>query len=235
MISDAKKSSYKHYDIVKLVTYLEKFVTPERLKKIEQVLEFRTRYITVVLEDLYQPHNASAVLRSCDIFGLQDVHIIENKNEYTLNPDVSLGASNWLNLIRYNKLENNTEECLKALKKKNYRIIAASPQENNYLLEDLPLDKKTALVFGTEMKGISGIVTKMADGFVKIPMYGFTKSLNISVSAAICLYYLTGKMRNSQINWKLNNEEKTEIKLSWLRNSIKNSQLLINRYLKNNF
>ncbi len=227
----ARKSS-KKFSNIRLVEYLEQFITPERLKKINQVVEYRTRHITVVLEDLYQPHNASAVLRSCEIFGVQDVHIIENKNEYTVNPDVALGSSKWLNLIRYNKLENNTGECLSGLKEQNYRIVAASPYENNYMLEELPLDRKTALVFGTELRGISDIAAEMADDFVKIPMFGFTESLNISVSAAVCLYYLTGKLRNSSVRWKLKDQEKTEIKLQWLKNSIKNSQLLVNRFYK---
>ncbi len=218
----------------RLVEYLTQFVTDQRLEKIEQVLEYRTRYLTVVLEDIYQPHNASAVLRSCEIFGVQDIHIIENDNEYEVNPDVVLGASKWLNLFKYNKLENNTAACLSELKEKNYRIIAASPYDNNYLLEDLPLDNKTALVFGTEMRGITDIVTDMADGFVKVPMYGFTESLNISVSAAICLYELTRKLHQSDINWQLTDKEKTDIKLQWLISSVKSSQMLIDRFVKTN-
>jgi len=217
-----------------IVKYLESFITTERLKKINQVLSYRTRHLTVVLEDIYQSQNASAVLRSCDIFGVQDVHIIENINKYEINPDVALGATKWLNLIQYNNLNNNTERCLSYLKKQNYRIVAASPHDENYLLEELPIDNKTALVFGTEMHGLSDIATEMADGFVKIPMYGFTESFNISVSAAICLYHLTGKLRVNQQKYQLTQDEKTEIKLFWLKNSIKNAQLLIDRFLKDN-
>ncbi len=217
-----------------LVEYLQQFVTAQRLKKIEQVLEYRTRHLTVVLEDLYQTHNASAVLRSCELFGIQDIHIVENENEYNLNPDVALGASKWLDVNQYNELENNTAECLSGLKDQGYTIIAASPYDNNYLLEELPIDKKTALVFGTELRGISDIVVDKADGFVKIPMFGFTGSFNISVSAALCLYHLTGKLRNSNINWKLSDDEKTEIKLRWLKASIKNSQLLVDHFIDNN-
>lgn len=215
----------------RIVEYLKQFVTSQRWEKIEQTLEYRTRHLTVVLEDLYQTHNASAVLRSCEIFGIQDVHVIENENEFCLNPDIALGASKWLDVIQYNKLENNTANCLESLKNQNYRIIAASPYENNYLLDELPLDNKTALIFGTELRGLSNIVMDMADGFVKIPMYGFTQSFNISVSAAICLYNLTSKLHKSEINWKLNDNEKTDLALQWLKNSIKNPDMLIEKFL----
>ncbi len=224
---------YSDYNDKQLLQYLEQFVTSERLKKINETLEYRTRHITVVLEDIYQSHNASAVLRSCDVFGIQDVHIIENKNQYIINPDVALGSTKWLNLYRYNEKINNTEQCLSRLKKQNYRIIAASPQENNYMLEELPVDNKIALVFGTEMIGLSDMAVGMADGFVKIPMFGFTKSLNISVSAAISMYYLTGKLRDSKVKWELTQEEKDQIKLQWLINSIKNAHLLITRFFEN--
>lgn len=221
------------YDIKKLNLYLQEFVTPEKVLLFDEVLNQRTRYISVVLEDIYQSQNASAVLRTCDCYGIQDVHIIENQNKYCLNPDVVIGANKWLNLHKYNKKKNNTTDALKSLKKNNYRIVATSLQKEKCTdLDSLDLEKgKTALVFGTETRGISKEVVSLADEFLKIPMYGFTQSFNISVSAAICLHHLSGKMRNSDIKWKLTDEETDELRFEWLKKSIKSSKLIIEKYL----
>lgn len=217
----------------KLVDHLSGFITSERLSLFDRVIQNRTRYLTVVLEDIFQPHNASAVLRTCDCFGIQDVHIIENRNVYEINPDVALGASKWINLIRHNELENNTLGTIEQLRRQGYRIVATTPHKNDCLLDDLPLDKKTALVFGTELNGLSDIALADADAFVKIPMYGFTESFNISVSASIILFHLTEKLKKSDISWSLTQDEKTSIKLEWLRTSIKRSELIEQEFLKN--
>ena len=102
---------------VKLLQYLSKHITPERLNLFKRIIENRTKHITVVLEDIYQSQNASAVLRSCDCFGIQDVHIIENRNEFKLDTEVSLGSSKWLTLTKYNQKENNSLAAIKNLKK----------------------------------------------------------------------------------------------------------------------
>lgn len=216
-----------------LVEYLSGFVSDNRKKKFEEVITSRTRHITVVLEDIYQPHNASAVLRSCDCFGIQDVHIIENKNKYEINPDVELGSSKWLTLKKYNSSDDNTLSCITQLKQKGYKIIATSPHKNDCRIDELPVDQKTALVFGTELEGVSKIVMDNADGFVKIPMYGFTESFNISVSAAICLHTLVTKLHRLPTSWQLKEDEKTDILLAWLRNSINKPELIEKEFLKN--
>ncbi|MCK4664528.1 MAG: RNA methyltransferase [Bacteroidales bacterium] len=217
----------------KLIQYLSEFLTDKRFEIFEKVLDNRTNYITVVLEDLYQPHNASAVLRTCDCFGIQDVHIIENKNKYEVNPDIALGSSKWLNLIKYNKKGNNTLEAIKALKTKGYRIVATTPYNNDIILEDFDLKKgKVALFFGTELQGLSKLMLDNADEFLKIPMFGFTESFNISVSASIILHHLTYKLRNSKINRQINKEEKLDIMLKWLKESIKKSDLLEKEFYK---
>lgn len=217
----------------KLLNHLMGFVSENKKQLFEQIILQRTRHITVVLEDIFQPHNASAVLRTCDCFGIQDVHIIENKNKYEVNPDVALGSSKWLNLFKYNSGDENTIEAFNSLRKKGYRIVATTPHKNDCLLQDLNLDSKIALVFGTELDGLSDAAIQHADEFVKIPMYGFTESFNISVSAAIILHYLTEKLRNSNIKWELSENEKTGIKLNWVRNVVKRSELIEKEFLKN--
>lgn len=215
-----------------LINFLKQFVTDNRLEVFDKVLENRTRYITVAVEDIYQSQNASAVLRTLDCFGLQDIHIIENKNKYEVNPDVALGSSQWLNLIRYNKTENNTLQSIKKLKENGYRIVATSPHKEDVDLENFDLGKgKVALFFGNEVMGLSELMIENADEYLKIPMFGFTESFNISVSAAIILHHLTSKLRNSNINWQLADFEKEELKLSWLKKTIKSSSLLVNDFL----
>ncbi len=221
-----------------LIKYLEQFITQKRLDLFNQVLNERTRYITVVLEDIYQSQNASAVLRTADCLGIQDIHIIENKNEYQINPDVALGASKWLNLIKYDQQEYNTLEAISHLKKKGYRIVATTPHTDDMNLENFDLTKgKIALFFGTELNGLTDQMIDNADEYLKIPMVGFTESFNISVSAAIILHQLSFSLKKSVVNWQLTDNEKQEVLLEWLKKTIKKSSLLIDDFLskKNNF
>ncbi len=212
---------------IELIRLLSNYVTESRFAKMQDVLSRRTRYLTLVMEDIYQAQNASAVLRSCECFGIQDVHIIENRNEYQVNPDVALGANKWLSLHKYSTEDHNTRNCLLNLKHQGYRLIATTPHKDDCLLEELPLNQKTALLFGTEMKGLSEEAIGMADGFMKIPMSGFTESFNISVSAAICLYHLAPKIKNEVNNWQLTEDEQADIMLEWLMGSVKNARALI--------
>jgi tRNA (guanosine-2'-O-)-methyltransferase len=217
-----------------LINHLSEFVTAERLKLFDKLLEQRTSYITLVLEDIFQPQNASAVLRTCDCFGIQHIHIIENRNEFTVDREVAMGASKWLSLHKYNQNDQNSLETIITLKKMGYRIVATSPHIKDQLLPEFDLSKgKVAIVFGSELPGISETILSEADEFMKIPMYGFTESFNISVSAAIVLYQLSQKLRNqSDIDWKLSDEERDEIKLAWLRATIKRSSLLEKKFIK---
>jgi tRNA (guanosine-2'-O-)-methyltransferase len=217
-----------------LIEYLTQFVSERRIQLFDTVLSQRTRYITLVLEDIYQAHNASAVLRSCECFGIQDVHLIENVNEYRISPEVALGSNKWLSIYRYNQKENNTRNTLQSLKNKGYRIVATTPHRNDCNLENFELNKgKVALIMGSELTGLSDDALEMADEFVKIPMVGFTESLNISVTAALCVHFLTGNLRKDpSVQWRIPEEEKKEIKLSWLRNSIKNYELVEKRFLE---
>lgn len=217
----------------KIIKYLSAYITPARLKLFEKVLANRTSYLTVVLEDIFQPQNASAVLRTCDCFGVQNVHVIENRNTFNVSNEVALGSSKWLNIHKYNEQQNNSLKAVKYLKNKGYRIVATTPHKKNQMLQDFNLKNgKTALVFGSELPGISESILNEADEFLKIPMYGFTESFNISVSAAIILHHLTEKLREEpRTFWELNEAEKEEIKLRWLRNTIKRSDLLEQQFL----
>jgi tRNA (guanosine-2'-O-)-methyltransferase len=219
-----------------LIEHLSEFMTENRVRKFREVLEWRTRHIAIVLEDIYQPQNASAVIRTADCFGIQDVHVIENKNKYKVNPQVVLGAADWIDLHRHNREENNTLTCLQQLKQDGYKIMATTPHTDGYEISDLPIGQKFALVFGTEKLGISEDVKNEADGFVKINMHGFTESFNISVSAALSMYELTKRLHADEtILWSLSQNEKDELLLKWMRKSLVSSDLILKAYkLKKN-
>lgn len=213
------------------IEILKPFLTDERFNRFEEIIKYRTRYITVGLEDIYQPHNASAVLRSCELFGVQDVHVIENKNKYTVNPDVAVGSSKWLSIKRYNEAENNTLKAIQSLKNQGYRVVATTPHTNDVELRNFDIEKgKFALFFGSEMPGISNVVNDNADEFLKINMYGFTESFNISVSVAIMLHELSEKLRDSQINWQLEEQERDRIMLDWIKHTVKDAKGILKRY-----
>ena len=206
----------------KLLQYFEGYLTEKRKALFKKVLEDRTRHFTVVLEDIFQSHNTSAVVRTCDIFGIQDIHVIENKYNQKVSKHVAKGSQKWLSINRYKSDGDNTKTCLESLKSKGYQIIATTPHNNSCLLEDFDINNKSAFVFGVEAEGVSDYVKQNADGYLKIPMVGFTESLNISVAAAIILQKITSKLRNSNSNWKLSNVEKKTLYFNWIKGTIKN-------------
>ncbi len=211
-----------------LIEYLNEFVTEERKKRFDEILNERIGHMHVVLEDVYQAHNASAVLRSADCFGIQHVHFIENRNKYKVSDEVALGASQWVSIER----SKSTKETLLELKKQGFKIVATTPHTNDKTIYELNVTQKFALVFGTELDGITQDVLDSADEFVKIPMYGFTESFNISVCAALCMHELSHKIREEVKNPYLSTEEKQSIYLDWQRKSIKKCDLLIKDFLK---
>lgn len=213
-----------------LRNYLRQFISQQRISTINRVLSKRTRHATFVLEDIYQSHNASAVLRSCEINGILDVHIIENYNIFSPSKNVTMGASKWLNLYKYNNTENNTLHCIQNLKQKGYRIVATTPHNKSTELENLALDKPLALVFGTELTGLSQEAINESDESVYIPMHGFTESYNISVSAALCAYSIIKRLHQSNIYWYLDDNEMLDQEIEYYRRSIKNAELLVNKF-----
>ena len=216
-----------------LLTHLREFVEERRAERFETVIQSRTRHLTVVLEDIFQSQNASAVLRSCECMGVQDVHIIENSYEFETHPDITLGANKWLDIIQHNAPEtNNTLKVIEHLRKNGYKIVATTPHKDGFSLEQLPIDNKIALFFGTELTGLSDDVIENADYFMKIPMCGFTESYNISVSAAISMYELTKQIRESSVDWQLSDDERVDILLDWFTRSIRMSDKIIAEWQK---
>ncbi len=214
-----------------MIEYLGQFVTASRREKIESVLEQRTRHLAIVLEDIYQPQNASAALRTAECLGVQDVYIIENRNRYRINPDVTLGASKWLTLERFNHRDAfNTPECLQVLRERGYRLVATSPQAGGLSLDQISLDEKVAFLFGNEMDGLTQFSLEAADAHLWLPMFGFTKSYNISVSVAITLAFSLDRLRRSHISWGLGAEEKQALTLAWYRKIIDRADRIEREY-----
>ncbi len=218
----------------KLLEHLLEFVSDNKKKLFAKNIEHRTKYMTLVLEDLYQPHNASAVMRSCDCFGIQDIHVIENKNNFEENKEIAMGSTKWLTINRYFEKENNTLDCIKKLKSEGYRIVGTTPHSKSCSLEEFDVSKgKFALVFGSEEPGMTSLAIENCDELINIPMLGFTESFNISVSAAICLHHLRWKISNSEIPYKLSDSEKTEILLKWTKQVVKSSELIEKHFFEN--
>ncbi|WP_024772855.1 TrmH family RNA methyltransferase [Aquimarina macrocephali] len=211
---------------IKLLEYLESFLTPRRQGLNKKVLEQRTNHFTVAVEDVYQLHNTSAVIRSCDVFGVQNVHVIEEINAKRIDREIAMGAQKWVDVNRY----STTKECLATLQNQGYQIVATTPHDDSKVLQDFNVDKPAAFFFGREQQGLSDQVLEMADARLHIPMVGFTESLNISVSAAIILQHVTSTLKETNINWQLSEEEKLEKRMEWAKKVIKSHEQIIARY-----
>lgn len=215
-----------------LFEYLCGFLTQERLDKFDRILEHRTRHVTVVLEDIFHPPNAGAVIRSCECFGLQDMYIIENEKPFRVNADVVKGAAKWVDLHMFSEGARSSELCIAELKAKGYKIAATTLRESCELItpEQIPVEDKIALFMGAEETGLSDYVHEQADYFVHIPMCGFTQSFNISVSAAICLRAMVNNLQQSELQWYLSDEEKFQVKADWVWKSVKHAEQLRERF-----
>lgn len=208
------------------LAFLENILTENRKNKFLKVLENRTKHFTVVVEDVFQMHNASAVMRSCEVFGIQELNVIEERYGKSIDKEIAMGAQKWVDINKFDSVKN----CIDSLKNKGYQIIATTPHENDCLLDDFDISKPSALFFGTERDGLSEDVLQKADGFLKMPMAGFTESLNISVSAAIIIQNLTNRLRQSNIDWHLSEVEILEKRLAWAKSSIKDIKRIEERY-----
>lgn len=211
---------------LELLNYLEAHLTPERKARFDAVLANRTKHFTVATEDVYQLHNTSAVIRSCDVFGIQEVHIVEERNSKRIDREIAMGSQKWVDLKRF----HSVKDCIKSLKTNGYQIVATTPHQSDQVLADFDIRKKSCFFFGRETEGLSEEVLAAADCYLKIPMVGFTESLNISVSAAIILQDVTNRLRSSDIYWQLSEQEQWEKRLDWISKTLKSYEGIVARY-----
>ena len=212
------------------LAFLENILTDNRKERFQQVLSKRTNHFTIAMEDIFQLHNTSAVMRSCEVFGIQQLNVIEERYTKSIDKEIAMGAQKWVDVNRFNSISG----CISSMKSKGYQIIATTPHENDCDLDDFDISKPSALFFGTERDGLSEEVLQNADGFLKIPMAGFTESLNISVSAAIIIQNLMSRLHKSDIKWQLSEEEILEKRLQWAKNTIKDIKRIEERYYSEN-
>lgn len=204
----------------RFLQYLLNYVTPQRQQRFAEVLSRRTRRITVVLEDIYGSHNIAAVVRSCDAFGVQDVHIIEDHHDFRLEPVVSLGSQKWLTVHRYRDADSPRQACVARLRQDGYRLLAVTPHADAQPPENVDVGQPCALLFGAEKEGLTSEIAEMADAAVRIPMCGFVESLNVSVAAALCLYPMTNRLRSEHEEWELSEDEQESLLLEWARKTV---------------
>lgn len=221
-------NSEKLFQDLEYLAYLETFLTPNRVERFKGVLANRTNHITIVAEDVFQMHNTSAVMRSCEVFGVQNLGVIEQKFGRTIDKEIALGAEKWVDITRY----DTPEQSLELLRQKGYQIVATTPHIEASHLEDFDIQKPSAIYFGTEKTGLSPVVMENADAFIKVPMVGFTESLNISVCAALVIQSLTTRIRRSDLNWRLTPEQIIEKRIDWARKTIKDIDFVTQRYLE---
>jgi tRNA (guanosine-2'-O-)-methyltransferase len=213
----------------KLLNYLDSFLTETRMDRFKKILSQRTKHFTVAIEDVYHLHNTSAVIRSCDVFGIQEAHIIEEVNSKKIDREIALGSQKWVDIFRY----QSSKECLTNLKSQGYQIVASTPHENESMLADFDISRKSCFCFGKETDGLSDYILEEADSFLKIPMVGFTESLNISVAAAIILQHVTTKLKESDLDWKLSDDEQIDKRIDWSKKTIKSISSVMDHYNTN--
>ena len=213
------------------LNYLVEFLTTDRRHRLQEVVVRRTRHLTVVMEDLWDVHNISAVLRSCDAFGLQDAHVVQSYNKFSTTHKITRGADKWLTLHPHTQAEPHAA-CISQLRASGYQIVATTLDPSAHTPATLPLEKPTAIVFGNEHSGVSQMMFDEADTTLTIPMYGFSESLNISAAAAICLSSLSDRLREETDQWKVSHKEISDLYFEWVRKSIAHLDALEQRYFE---
>ncbi len=217
---------------LKVITYLKEFVSPERYRLFEEKLAERTRYASVLIENVYQSHNASAIIRTCEALGFQDVYVYERKNTFSPNDEIALGAEKWLNIHKYNQQQHSFADVINLLKAKDYRIIATTLHRESVSLYDFSLAKgKCVFLFGTEKEGLSDEAIQLSDEYLKIPIYGFTESFNVSVSVGIIMSHIARQLRQLKIPYQLTIAEQEEIMIQWLTQSIPSGEKILKRFI----
>ncbi|MFI3320971.1 MAG: RNA methyltransferase [Rikenellaceae bacterium] len=211
------------------VEFLSRFMGSERFDTLCQTTKLRTNYMTVCVENIFHPQNASAIIRSCEAFGLQNVHVVENLTHFRPNVNIVKGSDKWVDINHYPK-NTSTTDIINTLRSKGYKIVAATPHEVDYTPQTLDISEPIALFFGTEKQGISKELEQNADSFIKIPMYGFVESLNVSVCAAIMIQTIMDRVRSSDIAWQLSERKQKELLHRWMRYSVRDAERILQKF-----
>lgn len=208
-------------------TYMESFLTDERREVLRRTLSSRTRYMTILTENTFHPQNASALVRHCEAFGVQELHTVETRCKFNPNVNIVRGTDKWVDITRH----DSTADAIAALKGAGYRLVATTPHRESCTPETFDVERGPfCLVFGTEHAGVTDEIIEAADEYLRIPMCGMVESLNVSASAAILIYMLSQRMRLSPaIDWRLGEDDSREMLFRWVMSSVKDSQRILER------
>ena len=213
-------------DLAARIDCLREYMTPARFALFRRTAAMRTRYMTVLAENMYHGQNAAALIRHCEAFGVQRMHTVETLCPFEPNPDIARGTDRWVDVERH----ASTAEALAALRSAGYRIVATTPHREDTTPETFDVAAGPfALVFGTEHAGISDEAIASADSFLRIPMCGMVESLNVSASAAILIYMLSERMRQTVPDWRLSDQEQAAVLLRWMRTSVRDADEILAR------
>lgn len=207
--------------------YMSTFLTEERVEVLRRTLASRTRYMTILTENTFHPQNASALVRHCEAFGLQDLHTVETRCKFNPNVNIVRGTDKWVDLTRH----DSTADAIAALKGAGYRLVATTPHRESCTPETFDVERGPfCLVFGTEHAGVSDEIIEAADEYLRIPMCGMVESLNVSASAAILIYMLSQCMRLSPtIDWRLKEDDARELLFRWVMSSVRDAERILLR------
>lgn len=221
--------AFTHSEKLRFIDYFSEHLTPNKLALFDKAIAERTRHVVAVVENVYAEQNASAILRTVECLGLQDFFVIEEYNKFKVPKKIASGAAKWVNMHRYNKQEHNARYIVDDLKAKGYKIVCTSPALQTLTPYNIDINDKLAVFFGEEEPGLSLEMMQLADAHMHIPMYGFTESLNVSVSAGIILSTLVQRLKTSDLAWQLSLEEQADLKLSWMCGAIKGGAEMLSR------
>ena len=205
---------------------MTQFLTEERKEVLRRTLASRTHYMRIMTENMFHPQNASAIMRHCEAFGIQQIHTVEDRCRFDPSVNIVRGTQKWVDVEHH----DTTKEALEALKSDGYRIVATTPHRCSVTPETFDVTKgKFALVFGTEHAGISDEVIEAADDFLMIPMCGMVESLNVSASAAILIYMLSHRIRQQVDGWQLSDDEQLKLLTRWTMSSVRDFEGILRK------
>jgi len=206
---------------------LAPMLSPERVARIDRVLDARLVSLTTIVEDVYDPHNAAAAIRSCEAFGLQDFHAVEASNRFAPAGGITLGCHRWIDLHRW----PTVSACAAALRAQGFALYATLP-DAPYDVETVDVSRPVALVFGNEHAGLTADAIAACDGAVSIPMHGFTQSFNLSVSVALCLSRLAARRRAALgAAGDLPAERRARLRARWFALKIRGAEGVVDRHV----
>ncbi len=199
---------------------------PERVERLRRVAAGRTRNLVLALDGVHDPHNLSAIVRSCDAFGLLDLHVVESNARFRVSRKVSQGADKWLDIHRW----PDPDACAERLVDDGYKLWVADVRPGSLSVDELPWEQRLALVFGNEHAGASDRMRTRATGAFHIPMHGFAESFNVSVAVGICLALaLRGRQAKLGRHGDLSEVEIDRLVDDWQRRSVRGADLILRR------